>query len=117
MELYGYISGVEGDRYYVSQGKNKKSYLKGETINDLDSQVLVWKIYETVNGKYNGTFYVEWNAFIGGFKNIVGKYTNTKGKTFKVNLKCTSTSSPDRIKKRGRTSKVFPLFSSMVVEN
>ena len=93
MELYGYISGVEGDMYYVSQGKNKKLYLKGETINDLDSQVLVWKIYETVNGKYNGTYYVEWNAFIGGSKNIVGKYTNTKGKIFKVNLKCTSTSS------------------------
>ena len=93
MELYGYISGVEGDMYYVSQGKNKKLYLKGETINDLDSQVLVGKIYETVNGKYNGTYYVEWNAFIGGSNNIVGKYTNTKGKTFKVNLKCTSTSS------------------------
>lgn len=54
--------------YYVSQGKNKKLYLKGETINDLDSQVLVWKIYEAVNGKYNGTYYVEWNAFIGGSK-------------------------------------------------
>ncbi len=75
MELYGYISGVEGNMYYVSQGKNKKLYLKGETINDLDSQELVWKIYETVNGKYNGTYYVEWNAFIGGSKNIVGKYT------------------------------------------
>lgn len=62
-------------------------------FNDLDSQVLVWKIYETVNGKYNGTYYVEWNAFIGGSKNIVGKYTNTKGKTFKINLKCTSISS------------------------
>ena len=73
--------------------EEKIEYLKGETINDLDSQVLVWKIYETVNGKYNGTYYVEWNAFIGGSKNIVGKYTNTKGKTFKVNLKCTSTSS------------------------
>ena len=59
MELYGYISGVEGDMYYVSQGKNKKLYLKGETINDLDSQVLVWKIYETVNGKYNDTYYVD----------------------------------------------------------
>lgn len=35
MELYGYISGVEGDMYYVSQGKNKKLYLKGETINAL----------------------------------------------------------------------------------
>ncbi len=41
MELYGYISGVEGNMYYVSQGKNKKLYLKGETINDLDSQELV----------------------------------------------------------------------------
>lgn len=77
----------------LAKAKNKKLYLKGDTINELDSQVLVWKIYETVNGKYNGTYYVEWNAFIGGSKNIVGKYTNTKGKTFKVNLKCTSTSS------------------------
>lgn len=68
-------------------------YLKGETINDLDCQVLIWKIYETVNGKYNGTYYVEWNAFIGGSNNIVVKYPNSKGKTFKLNLICTSISS------------------------
>ena len=109
MELYGYISGVEGNMYYVSQGKNKKLYLKGETINDLDSQELVWKIYETVNGKYNGTYYVEWDAFIGGSKNIVGKYTNTKGKTFKVNLKCTSTSSAIQKKEEKKDILVFPL--------
>lgn len=75
----------------LAKAKNKKLYLKGETINDLDSQVLVWKIYETVNGKYNGTYYVEWNAFVGGSKNMVGTYVNAKGREFQVNFKCVKT--------------------------
>lgn len=93
MYLQGYISGIVGDIYYVSQGKDKKLYLEGEYINDLENPVLTWKINETYNGKYNGTFNVEWNAFVGGSQDIVGKYTNIKGKTYDVNLKCTRTES------------------------
>lgn len=92
MELYGYISGVEGNMYYVSQGKNKKLYLKGETINDLDSQELVWKIYETVNGNTMARTMLNGMLLLVALK-ILSANTHTKGKTFKVNLKCTSTSS------------------------
>ena len=58
VSLYGYVSGVEGEIYYVSQGKNKKLQLRGECISELDSNQLSWKFIETVNGKYNGTYYV-----------------------------------------------------------
>ena len=37
VSLYGYVSGVEGDIYYVSQGKNKKLQLTGAFISELDS--------------------------------------------------------------------------------
>lgn len=93
MALYGYISEVEGDMYYVSQGKNNKLQLKGECISELDSDQLSWKFIETVNGKYNGTYYVVWNAFVGGSKNMVGTYVNAKGREFQVNLKCVKTES------------------------
>ena len=61
VSLYGYVSGVEGDIYYVSQGKNKKLQLTGAFISELDSPQLVWRFVETVNGKYNGVYYVVWN--------------------------------------------------------
>lgn len=81
VSLYGYMSDIEGDMYYVSQGKNKKLQLRGECISELDSNQLSWKFIETVNGKYNGTYYVVWNAF-------VGTYVNAKDREFQVNLKC-----------------------------
>ena len=37
VSLYGYMSDIEGDMYYVSQGKNKKLQLRGECISELDS--------------------------------------------------------------------------------
>ena len=61
VSLYGYVSGVEGDIYYVSQGKNKKLQLTGAFISELDSPQLVWRFVETVNSKYNGVYYVVWN--------------------------------------------------------
>ena len=82
VSLYGYMSEVEGDMYYVSQGKNKKLQLRGECISELDSNQLSWKFIETVNGRYNGTYYVVWNAFVGGSKNMVGTYVNAKGREF-----------------------------------
>ena len=85
------MSGVEGDMYYVSQGKNKKLQLRGECISELDSNQLSWKFIEMVNGRYNGTYYVVWNAFVGGSKNMVGTYINAKGREFQVNLKCVKT--------------------------
>ena len=53
VSLYGYMSDIEGDMYYVSQGKNKKLQLRGECISELDSNQLSWKFIETVNGRYN----------------------------------------------------------------
>ena len=91
VSLYGYMSEVEGDMYYVSQGKNKKLQLRGECISELDSNQLSWKFIETVNGKYNGTYYVVWNASAGGSKNMVGTYVNAKGREFQVNFKCVNT--------------------------
>lgn len=79
VSLYGYMSDIEGDMYYVSQGKNKKLQLRGECISELDSNQLSWKFIETVNGRYNGTYYVVWNAFVGGSKNMIGTYINAKG--------------------------------------
>lgn len=93
VSLYGYMSEVEGDMYYVSQGKNKKLQLRGECISELDSNQLSWKFTETVNGKYNGMYYVVWNAFVGGSKNMVGTYVNAKGREFQVNFKCVKTES------------------------
>lgn len=93
VSLYGYVSEVEGDMYYVSQGKNKKLQLRGECISELDSNQLSWKFIETVNGRYNGTYYVVWNAFVGGSKNMVGTYVNAKGREFQVNFKCVKTES------------------------
>ena len=86
VSLYGYMSDIEGDMYYVSQGKNKKLQLRGECISELDSNQLSWKFIETVNGRYNGTYYVVWNAF-------VGTYVNAKDREFQVNLKCVKTES------------------------
>ena len=91
VSLYGYMSDIEGDMYYVSQGKNKKLQLRGECISELDSNQLSWKFIETVNGRYNGTYYVVWNAFVGGSKNMVGTYVNAKGREFQVNFKCVKT--------------------------
>lgn len=93
VSLYGYISDIEGDMYYVSQGKNKKLQLRGECISELDSNQLSWKFIETVNGRYNGTYYVVWNAFVGGSKNMVGTYVNAKGQEFQVDFKCVKTES------------------------
>lgn len=90
MSLYGYVSGVEGDIYYVSQGKNKELQLTGVFISELDSSQLVWRFVETVNGKYNGVYYVVWNYFIGKSSDIVGAYINSKGDEYEVILKCTS---------------------------
>ena len=90
VSLYGYVSGVEGDIYYVSQGKNKKLQLTGAFISELDSPQLVWRFVETVNGKYNGVYNVVWNYFIGKSSDIVGAYINSKGDEYEVNLKCTS---------------------------
>ena len=53
VSLSGYISGVSGELYYVSQGKDKKLQLRGESMSILDSDHLVWKFVETVNGRYN----------------------------------------------------------------
>ena len=55
-----------------------------------DSPQLVWRFVETVNGKYNGVYYVVWNYFIGKSSDIVGAYINSKGDEYEVNLKCTS---------------------------
>ena len=90
MSLYGYVSGVDGDIYYVSQGKNKRLQLTGAFISELDSPQLVWRFVETVNGKYNGVYYVVWNFFINKSSDIVGAYINSKGDEYEVNLKCTS---------------------------
>ena len=73
--------------------QNKKLQLRGECISELDSNQLSWKFVKTVNGKYNGTYYVVWNAFVGGSKNMVGAYVNAKGREFQVNLKCVNTES------------------------
>ena len=79
------MSEVEGDMYYVSQGKNKKLQLRGECISELDSNQLSWKFIETVSGRYNGTYYVVWNAFVGGSKNMVGSHPGEdegRGRTY-----------------------------------
>lgn len=81
---------ASGEYYYVSQGKNKKLQLTGAFISELDSPQLVWRFVETVNGKYNGVYYVVWNYFIGKSSDIVGAYINSKGDEYEVNLKCTS---------------------------
>ena len=88
MSLYGYVSGVEGYMFYVSQGEGKKLELEGVCLSEIESDQLTWKFIETVNDKYNGTYYVVWNAFTGGSKNIIGVYINAKGQEFQVELKC-----------------------------
>lgn len=87
MSLYGYVSGVEDYMFYVSQGEGKKLELEGVCLSEIESDQLTWKFIETVNGKYNGTYYVVWNAFTSGSKNIIGVYINAKGQEFQVELK------------------------------
>ena len=99
MELYGYISGVEGDMYYVSQGKNKKIKLEGQMDLECEEDN-VWHFDEEINGKWNGMFRLKWDRSTDAYRNkyVEGMYVNAKGKRYPVRLtRVDMTANPDHI--------------------